>query len=118
MAGVRVKHENTYMVVPYFLPVKSMSGMTVTKAVFQLTDQINVCNRVQSFRAAHILRIFNDKGTEFVNQKFDTATPQRGTHVATSPAHQPESNGLAERLVGLAKQTTRRLLLACQLLNF
>ena len=36
------------------------------------------------------------------------------TCIATSPAHQPQSNGVAERLVGLAKQCTRRLLLAAE----
>ena len=39
----------------------------------------------------------------------------RGIHLATSPAYQPQSNGLAERMVGLAKQCTLRLLLASRL---
>ena len=39
----------------------------------------------------------------------------RGIHLATSPAYQPQSNGVAERMVGLAKQCTRRLLLASRL---
>ena len=43
---------------------------------------------------------------------------QRGVHLATSPAHQPQSNGVAERLAGLVKQCTRRLLLAAGLPDF
>ena len=42
---------------------------------------------------------------------------QRSLHLATSGAHQPPSNGLAERLVGLAKQTTWCLLPASGLLR-
>ena len=103
------------MAVPHFPPVENKSGLTVTNAVVQLVDSINVCKQVQSFHGAQILRVFSDKGAEFVNQEFETAARQRGIHVATSPAHQPQSKGLAERLVGLAKQTTRRLLLARRL---
>ena len=33
----------------------------------------------------------------------------------TKPTHQPQSNGVAEQLVGLAKQRNRRLLLAAEL---
>ena len=106
------------MVVPYFLAVENKSGLTVTKAVFQLIDQTNGCKREQSFHGAQILQIVRDKGTELFNQELETAARRRGSiHLATSPAHQPQSNGLAARLVGLAKQTTRRLLLARRLPN-
>ena len=98
VAGIRAKHEDSCMVVPYFLPVENKSGLTVTKAEFQLIDQINICKQVQSFRGAQILQILSDKGTELVYQEFETAARQRGIHLATSPAHQPQSNSLAERL--------------------
>ena len=62
-----------------------------------------------------MLRIFSDQRAEFVNQDFEKHARQRGIHLATAPAHQPQSNGVAERLVGLAKQCTRRLLLASSL---
>ena len=64
-----------------------------------------------------VLRILSDHGTEFVNQDFEKCARQRGIHLATSPAHQPQSNGVAERLVGLAKQCTRHLLQATSLPN-
>ena len=53
VAGTRVKHEDSYTVVPFFLPVENKSGFTVMKAVFQLVDQINVC---KGYRASMALR--------------------------------------------------------------
>ena len=50
-----------------------------------------------------------------MNQEFETHARIRGIHLATSPAYQPQSNGVAERMIGLAKQCTRRLLLASRL---
>ena len=62
-----------------------------------------------------VLRILSDQGTEFVNQDFKKHARLRGIHLSTSPAQQPQNNGIAERLVGLAKQCTRRPLLASNL---
>ena len=66
---------------------------------------------------ARLLRTLSDQGTEDVNKEFESHARKRGLHLATAPAHQPQSNGLAERLVGLVKQTTRRLLRASGLPN-
>ena len=86
----------------------------MSQEVFQLIDCIATCTQLQAFHGSSVLRIL-DQGTEFVNQEFEKHARQRGIHLATSPAHQPQSNGVAERLVGLAKQCTRRLLLAAGL---
>ena len=73
------------------------------------------CKQLQAFHGSKVLRILSDQGIEFVNQDFEKHARQRGIHLATSPAHQPQSNGVAERLVGPAKQCTRRLLLVANL---
>ena len=78
-------------------------------------DWISNCKQIQAFQGAKITRILSDQGSEFVNQEFETHARLRGIHLATSPAYQPQSNGVAERMVGLAKQCTRRLLLASRL---
>ena len=108
VAGLRVQHEDKVMLVPFFIPVEKQE-------VFQLIDYIATCKQLQSFHGSKVLRILSDQGTGFVNQDFEMHARQRGIHLATSPAHQPQSNGVAERLVGLAKQCTRRLLLAANL---
>ena len=79
---------------------------------------ISNCKQIQAFQGAKITRILSDQGSEFVNQEFETHARLRGIHLATSPAYQPQSNGVAERMVGLAKQCARRLLLESRLPDF
>ena len=56
-----------------------------------------------------IPRNLSGQGTEFINKEVENRARQRGLHLATS--HQRQSNGLAERVADLAKQTTKRLFL-------
>ena len=65
----------------------------MSQEVFQLI----IWQLVGSFKP--FMGILSDQGTEFVNQDFEKHARQRGIHLATSPAHQPQSNGVAERLV-------------------
>ncbi len=60
-------------------------------------------------------RIVSDRGTEFMNQTLQSKTEEWGVHSATSPAYQPASNGVAERMIRLAKTIVRRLLFAAEL---
>ena len=103
------------MLVPFLIPVENKTELVVSQEVFQLIDYIASCKQLQAFHCSKVLRILSDQRTEFVNQDFEKHARQRGIHLSTSPAHQPQSNGLAERLVGLAKQCTRCLLLAARL---
>ena len=95
--------------------MENKSATVVSREVFALIDWISNCKQIQAFHGAKITRILSDQGSEFVNQEFETHARLRGIHLATSPAYQPQSNGVAERMVGLAKQCTRRLLLASRL---
>ena len=114
-AALRVEHDKTGILIPFFVPVENKSAIVVSREVFALIDWISTCKQIQAFHGAQITRILSDQGSEFVNQEFETHARLRGIHLATSPANQPQSNGVAERMVGLAKQCTRRLLLASRL---
>ena len=114
-AALRVEHDGSGILIPFFVPVENKSAIVVSREVFALVDWISNCKQIQAFEGAKITRILSDQGSEFVNQEFETHARLRGIHLATSPAYQPQSNGVAERMVGLAKQCTRRLLLASQL---
>ena len=114
-AALRVEHDKTGILIPFFVPVENKSAVVVSREVFALIDWISTCKQIQAFNGAKINRILSDQGSEFVNQEFETHARMRGIHLATSPAYQPQSNGVAERMVGLAKQCTRRLLLASKL---
>ena len=114
-AALRVEHDKSGILIPFFAPVENKSAIVVSREVFALIDWISNCKQIQAFHGAKITRILSDQGSEFVNQEFETHARLRGTHLATSPAYQPQSHGVAERMVGLAKQCTRRLLLASRL---
>ena len=93
VAGLRVQHEDKVMLVPFFIPVENKIGLVVlSQEVFQLIDHIATCKQLQAFHGSKVLRMLSDQGTEFVNQDFEKHARQRGTHLATSQAHQPESN--------------------------
>ena len=115
VAGLRVQHEDKVTLVPFFTPVENKTRLMVPQEVFQLIDYNATCKQLQAFHGSKVMRILSDQGTELVHQDFEKHARQRGIHLATSPAHQPQSNGVAERLVGLAKQCTRHLLLAAAL---
>ena len=118
VAGLRVQREDKVMLFHFFTPVENKTGLMVSQGVFQLSDYIAACKLRGGgggFHGSKVLRISIDQGAEFVNQDFEKHARQRGIHLAISPAHQPQSNGVAERLVGLAKQCTRRLLLVAGL---
>ena len=80
------------------MPVENKSAIVVSREVFALIDWISNCKQIQAFHGAKITRILSDQGSEFVNQEFETHARLRGIHLATSPAHQPQSNGVAEVL--------------------
>ena len=114
-AALRVQHDGSGILIPFFIPIENKSAIIVSKEVFALVDWISNCKQIQAFQGAKITRILSDQGTEFVNQEFENHARLRGIHLCTSPAYQPQSNGVAERMVGLAKQCARRLLLASRL---
>ena len=99
VAGLRVQHEDKVMLVPFFIQVENETGLIVSHEVFQLIDYIGACKQLQAFHGSKVLRILSDQGTGFVNQDFEKHARQRGIHLATSPAHQPQSNGVEERLM-------------------
>ena len=114
-AALRVEQDTHGILIPFFVPIENKSAIVVSREVFALIDWISTCKQIQAFHGAKITRILSDQGSEFVNQEFETHARLRGIHLATSPAYQPQSSGVAERMVGLAKQCTRRLLLASRL---
>ena len=102
VAGLRVQHEDKVLLVPFFIPVENKIGLVVSQEAFQLIDHVASCKQAtpgfSRFQGA----------SHFERPGHGTCQPrkharQRGIHLATSPAHQPLSNGVAEQLVGLAK---------------
>ena len=59
---------------------------------------------------SRVVRIQADGGREFSNQKLRDLCWRKSIILSFSPAHQPSSNGIAERMVGILKSTVRRVL--------
>eukprot|EP00971_Amphidinium_carterae_P240354 4771639-Amphidinium_carterae.1 len=59
----------------------------------------------------------SDKGGEFESEVFAKMLREQGVMQTNSPSYQPQSNGLAERMVGLMKSSCRRLLFSARMAN-
>ena len=81
-------------------------------AVGALKEALTMCeNRnLHQITGSRILRIQADRGGEFTNQRVRDLCWEKNITLSYSPARQPSSNGIAERMVGILKTTVRRML--------
>ena len=77
-----------------------------------LKEALTMCeNRnLHQITGSRIVRIQADGGGEFINQKVQNLCWEKNITLSYTPAHQPSSNGVAERMVGMLKTTVRRVL--------
>eukprot|EP00971_Amphidinium_carterae_P119146 2360305-Amphidinium_carterae.1 len=57
------------------------------------------------------------KGGEFESDLFTKMLREQGDMQTNTPSYQPQSNGLAERMVGLMRTSCRRLLFSANMAN-
>ena len=67
-------------------------------------------HNLHQITGSRVVRIQADRGGEFTNQKVRDLCWEKNIALSYSPAHQPSSNGIAERMVGILKSTVRRML--------
>ena len=81
-------------------------------AVAALKEALTMCQdrNLHQITGSRIVRIQADGGGEFNNQKLRDLCWEKNITLSHSPAHQPSSNGIAERMVGILKSTVRRML--------
>ena len=65
---------------------------------------------LHQIKGSRVTRIQADGGGEFTNKKIQDLCWEKNIVLSYSPAHQPSSNGIAERMVGMLKTTVRRML--------
>ena len=109
---IRVDDEDRLL--PIFIPIPRKDAATVLKAVQDAMSLMGSRQLVQ-IPGSRIVRIQGDGGGEFNNEKLKSYCQEIGVQLTFSPAHQPSSNGIAERMVGLCKTAVRRLLKQAQL---
>ncbi len=91
------------------MPLPDRAAHEIAKAIGDTIRFIQNCKFLRPFQGCLVRRIVSDQGTEFMNQTLQSKAEEWGVHWATSPAYQPASNGVAERMIGLAKTIVRRL---------
>ena len=109
VAAVTIEVDNVSKLLPFFVPMPKKDAICATAA---LKEALTMCeNRnLHQITGSRITRIQADGGGEFTNKKVQGLCWERNMVLSYSPAHQPFSNGIAERMVGMLKTTVRRML--------
>ena len=81
-------------------------------AAAALKEALTICDNrnLHQITGSRIARTQAGGGSEFTNQKVRGLCWEKNITLSYSPAHQPSSNGIAERMVGILKTTVRRML--------
>ena len=109
VAAVTIEVDNVSKLLPFFVPMPKKDAICATAA---LKEALTMCeNRnLHQITGSRIIRIQADGGGEFTNKKVQDLCWEKNIVLSYSPAHQPSSNGIAERMVGMLKTTVRRML--------
>ena len=109
VAAVTIEVDHESKLLPFFVPMPKKDAVCATAA---LKEALTMCeNRnLHQITGSRIVRIQADGGGEFTNQKVQNLCWEKNITLSYSPAHQPSSNGIAERMVGMLKTTVRRML--------
>ena len=109
VAVVTVEVDSTSKLLPFFVPMTKKDAMC---AVTALKEALLMCDNrnLHQIKGSRDTRIQADGGGEFTNKKVQDLCWEKNIILSYSPAHQPSSNGIAERMVGMLKTTVRRML--------
>ena len=109
VAAVTIEVDNVSKLLPFFIPMPKKDAVCATAA---LQEALTMCEdrNLYQIKGSRITRIQADGGGEFTNKKVQDLCWDRHIVLSYSPAHQPSSNGIAERMVGMLKTTVRRML--------
>ena len=109
VAAVTIEVDNVSKLLPFFIPMPKKDAVCATSA---LKEALTMCDNrnLHQIKGSRVTRIQADGGGEFTNKKIQDLCWEKNIVLSYSPAHQPSSNGIAERMVGMLKTTVRRML--------
>ena len=109
VAAVTIEVDNVSKLLPFFIPMPKKDAICATAA---LKEALTMCDNrnLHQIKGSRVTRIQADGGGEFTNKKIQDLCWEKSIVLSYSPAHQPSSNGIAERMVGMLKTTVRRML--------
>ena len=93
--------------------VKLLRTKEASKTLVKLQQIVAHANATHEAKV--VLRVHSDRGGEFANAQLEKWPAESEIHPTTTEGRDPAGNGLAERFVGLVKQTARALLVASNL---
>ena len=98
VAAVTVEVDNVSKLLPFFIPMPKKDAVCATAA---LKEALLMCDNrnLNQIKGSRITRIQADGGGEFTNKKIQDLCWEKQIILSYSPAHQPSSNGIAERMV-------------------
>ena len=109
VAAVTIEVNKESKLLPIFIPMPKKDAMCANAA---LKEALLMCDNrnLHQIPGSRIVRSQADGGGEFTNQKVRDLCWEKNITLSYSPAHQPSSNGIAERIVAILKSTVRRML--------
>ena len=109
VAAVTIEVNHASKLLPFFVPTPKTDVVCVVAA---LKEALTMCenHNLHQITGSRIVRTQADGGGEFTNQTIRDLCWAKNITLSYSPAHQPSSNGIAERMVGMLKTTVRRML--------
>ena len=109
VAAVTIEVDNVSKLLPLFIPMPKKDAVCATNA---LKEALLMCDNrnLHQIKGSRVTRIQADGGGEFTNKQVRDLCWEKNIVLSYSPAHQPSSNGIAERMVGMLKTTVRRML--------
>ena len=99
---VTIEIDKESKLLPIFVPMPKKDPVCADAA---LKEALTMCHdrNLHQITGSRIVRIQTDGGGEFTNQKLKDLCWEKNITLSYSPAHQPSSNGIAERVVGILK---------------
>ena len=108
VAAVTIEVDNVPKLLPFFIPMPKKDAVCAAAA---LQEALTMCGdrNLYQIKGSRITRIQAGGGGEFTNRKVQDLCWDRHIILSYSPAHQPSSSGIAERMVGMLKTTAQNV---------
>ena len=107
VAAVTIEVNKQSKLLLIFIPMPKKDAVC---AVAALKEALTMCDNrnLHQIPGSRIVRIQADGGGEFTNQKVRDLCWEKNITLSYSPAHQPSSNGISERMVGILKSMLKQ----------
>jgi len=98
------------VLLPWVRTIRTKEQGEVLGAMEEIIVEIEGASLAGIPYGGRVKRVHTDRGTEWLNRSFQTRMQERGISHTTTRGYSPQSNGTAERFVGILKTIGRRLL--------